>query len=38
MNKGVRNFVIGLGGSSTNDAGFGMLEALGGCEIKIMMK
>lgn len=30
INKGVRNFVIGLGGSSTNDVGFGMLEALGG--------
>ena len=29
LDKGARNFVIGLGGSSTNDAGFGMLQALG---------
>ena len=27
--KGYRNFIIGLGGSATNDAGTGMLEALG---------
>lgn len=29
IEKGCRNFVIGLGGSSTNDAGIGMLQALG---------
>ena len=29
MDKGCRSFVIGLGGSSTNDAGIGMLQALG---------
>lgn len=29
LNKGIRNFVIGLGGSSTNDIGIGMLRALG---------
>ncbi len=29
LRKGLRNFVIGLGGSSTNDAGAGMLQALG---------
>ncbi|RBW69031.1 glycerate kinase [Bacillus taeanensis] len=29
VNKGCRKFVIGLGGSSTNDAGVGMLQALG---------
>lgn len=29
LDKGARNFVIGLGGSSTNDGGFGMLQALG---------
>lgn len=28
-NKGCRNFIIGLGGSATNDAGCGMMEALG---------
>ncbi|WP_458699815.1 glycerate kinase [Sulfurospirillum sp. 1307] len=27
--KGIREFIIGLGGSSTNDAGLGMLRALG---------
>lgn len=27
--KGRRNFIIGIGGSATNDAGTGMLEALG---------
>lgn len=27
--KGCRNFIIGLGGSATNDGGSGMLEALG---------
>ena len=27
--KGCRNFIIGLGGSSTNDGGVGMLSALG---------
>lgn len=27
--KGCRNFIIGLGGSATNDAGTGMMEALG---------
>ncbi len=29
INKGCRDFIIGIGGSSTNDAGIGMLEALG---------
>ena len=29
ISKGCRRFVIGLGGSATNDAGIGMLEALG---------
>ena len=27
--KGCRNFIIGIGGSSTNDGGVGMLQALG---------
>lgn len=29
INNGCRDFIIGIGGSSTNDAGIGMLEALG---------
>lgn len=29
ISRGIRNFVIGIGGSSTNDGGVGMLEALG---------
>ncbi|NLG82218.1 MAG: glycerate kinase [Bacilli bacterium] len=29
LNRGCRNFVIGLGGSATNDSGIGMLQALG---------
>ncbi len=29
INKGCRNFIVGLGGSATNDAGVGMLQALG---------
>lgn len=29
MNRGCRDFVIGLGGSATNDGGVGMLQALG---------
>ncbi|AVM51729.1 glycerate kinase [Bacteroides zoogleoformans] len=29
LNLGCRNFIIGLGGSATNDAGLGMLQALG---------
>ncbi|MUK88733.1 glycerate kinase [Ornithinibacillus sp. L9] len=29
LNRGLRKFVIGLGGSATNDGGFGMLQALG---------
>lgn len=29
IEKGCRDFVIGLGGSATNDAGIGMLQALG---------
>ncbi|MFP7254683.1 glycerate kinase [Terribacillus goriensis] len=29
MDRGCREFVIGLGGSATNDAGMGMLQALG---------
>jgi glycerate 2-kinase len=31
LDKGARNFLIGLGGSATNDGGFGMLQALGAC-------
>lgn len=30
VSKGCRNFVIGIGGSATNDGGIGMLQALGG--------
>lgn len=29
ISRGCRNFIIGLGGSATNDAGVGMLQALG---------
>lgn len=29
LNAGARNFVIGIGGSATNDGGAGMLQALG---------
>ncbi len=29
LDEGYRNFVIGIGGSATNDAGVGMLQALG---------
>ena len=29
IEKGCRNFIIGIGGSSTNDGGAGMLQALG---------
>lgn len=29
MKKGCRNFIIGIGGSATNDGGVGMLQALG---------
>lgn len=29
IDKGCRDFVVGLGGSATNDAGIGMLQALG---------
>lgn len=29
LNKGYRRFIIGIGGSATNDAGVGMLQALG---------
>lgn len=29
VQKGARNFIIGIGGSATNDAGIGMLKALG---------
>lgn len=29
IDKGCRDFIIGLGGSATNDAGVGMLQALG---------
>ncbi|WP_246939333.1 glycerate kinase [Bacillus pinisoli] len=29
VNDGYRNFIIGLGGSATNDGGLGMLQALG---------
>jgi glycerate 2-kinase len=30
LNEGYRKFIIGLGGSATNDGGVGMLQALGG--------
>lgn len=30
LNRGCRNFIIGIGGSATNDGGAGMLDALGG--------
>ncbi|SDO24329.1 glycerate kinase [Paenibacillus sp. yr247] len=30
MDQGYRRFIIGLGGSATNDGGLGMLQALGG--------
>lgn len=29
LDKGIRNFIIGIGGSATNDGGVGMLKALG---------
>lgn len=29
LNRGCRDFIIGIGGSATNDAGLGMLQALG---------
>lgn len=29
IQKGCRNFIVGIGGSATNDAGVGMLQALG---------
>ncbi len=29
IGKGCRNFIVGLGGSATNDAGLGMLQSLG---------
>lgn len=29
ISKGIRNFIIGIGGSATNDGGIGMLQALG---------
>src|SRR5699024_1309720 len=29
VNRGVSNIIIGLGGSATNDGGYGMLSALG---------
>ena len=29
IDKGCRNFIVGIGGSATNDAGLGMLQALG---------
>jgi len=29
LDSGLRNFIIGIGGSATNDAGAGMLQALG---------
>jgi len=30
LDKGIRSFIIGLGGSATNDGGLGLLMALGG--------
>lgn len=42
LGRGCRNFLIGIGGSATNDAGSGMLQALGfrfldagGCELGV---
>lgn len=29
ISRGIRNFIIGIGGSATNDGGVGMLKALG---------
>ncbi|MGL5347866.1 MAG: glycerate kinase family protein [Peptostreptococcaceae bacterium] len=29
INQGCRNFIVGIGGSATNDSGIGMLQALG---------
>ena len=29
INKGCRNFIVGIGGSATNDCGIGILQALG---------
>jgi glycerate kinase len=29
LNRGIRDFIIGIGGSATNDCGMGLLEALG---------
>ena len=29
IDNGIRNFIIGIGGSATNDGGIGMLKALG---------
>ena len=29
LNQGVRSFIIGIGGSATNDGGAGVLQALG---------
>ena len=29
LDRGFRKFIIGIGGSATNDAGIGMLQALG---------
>jgi len=29
LNRGAKHFIIGIGGSATNDGGFGMLKALG---------
>lgn len=29
IHRGCRNFIIGIGGSATNDGGIGMLQALG---------
>ncbi len=31
LDRGCRKFLVGIGGSATNDAGMGMLEALGIC-------
>ena len=29
LEQGCRHFIVGIGGSATNDAGLGMLQALG---------
>jgi glycerate kinase len=33
INNGAKTIIIGLGGSATNDGGYGMFKALGGCAV-----